>query len=726
MGNPNLLIVLQILDNVIFLSFLGLGVYFAKRNRRQNESLLSKVIIGLSFGLVALVVTTAPLTLPDGATVDARAGPVILAGVLAGPIGGLTAAVFGALGRSVVGGSFAFAGIVAFFLYAVVGVGIRHFRLMTPTEIALPRNIGFLVAASVFAAGAIFFVIQPMEKAVLWLQLDLPYIVLANALSVSLAAVVVGITMHFIAKKYEIESLNETLKVAKNAGGFGIWDYDIKTDYLKWDDRSAQLHGLPEVEFIGSFEDWARTVHPDDLEPTREAFSQTLEQSDHYEAEYRVLNENGSCTIILGTGLVLRDAAGVPTRMIGTNLDLTELRAAEASLTEAQSQAVQSQKFESVGQLTGGVAHDFNNLLAIIMGNQELLQHELDQQPFNRGEADELIEASLEATRRGAELTQNMLSYARKARLVPVETDINTVVRETEKWLRRTIEARIEIETVLQDGLWLASVDRVSLQNALVNLLVNARDAFDGSGQVTIETSNVLISEEHASDQRTAIRPGSYVMLAVTDNGNGISPEIVDQIFDPFFTTKPTGQGSGLGLSMVQGFVKQSGGTIRVNSEVGAGTRFKLYFPATQKDVEAVAPTVIQVPPPAVPAGKGRILLVEDQLEVLTVMEKTLRAAGYDVVTATSGDDAFAIFQKDQSFDLVATDIVMPGERQGPRLASDIRSLEPDIPFLFLSGYASEATVHGNGVKPDDIRVMKPVSHEKLLESVRSAIANRA
>jgi CheY-like chemotaxis protein len=319
-----------------------------------------------------------------------------------------------------------------------------------------------------------------------------------------------------------------------------------------------------------------------------------------------------------------------------------------------------------------------------------------------------------------------MLAYARKARLTPVLTDLNQVVRETEKWLRRTIESRIEIETVLQAGLWPTMVDRVSLQSALVNLLVNARDAVDGSGQVTVETSNIRIEKEYTEDRNEDIPPGRYVMLAVTDTGTGIAPEFIDRIFDPFYTTKQIGKGSGLGLSMVQGFVKQSGGAIRVYSELDVGTSFKIYFPAAQVASQVSTEEDDVDFPSAVQERSGkRILLVEDQEGVLTVLEKTLRGAGFDVVTAESGDEAFRIFCDDNQFDLVATDIVMPGELQGPSLAREIRSLRPDIRFIFLSGYASEATVHGNGLRPEDIRLMKPVSRINLLDAVRSALSDQ-
>ena len=305
-------------------------------------------------------------------------------------------------------------------------------------------------------------------------------------------------------------------------------------------------------------------------------------------------------------------------------------------------------------------------------------------------------------------------------------TDLNQVVRETGNWLRRTIESRIEIRTVLQKDLWQTRVDRVSLQTALVNLLVNARDAFEGSGKVTIETGNVRIASDDSEEPQNEMRPGRYVMLTVSDNGSGIAPDILDCIFDPFFTTKRVGKGSGLGLSMVQGFVKQSGGTIRVHSEPGAGTTFKIYFPAAPEAACARDADIKEEGPSALRQQSGkRLLVVEDQLDLLSVMEKMLSVAGYDVVTAASGDEAYRIFESTPGVDLVVSDIVMPGELQGPGLAKKIRAVRPGMRFIFISGYASDSAVRGNCLLPGDIRLMKPVSRKELLDAVQKAFSDQ-
>lgn len=396
--------------------------------------------------------------------------------------------------------------------------------------------------------------------------------------------------------------------------------------------------------------------------------------------------------------------------------DITEDRAQQKQLQQAQ-------KMEAIGQLTGGIAHDFNNLLAVIMGNLELLQSEIEAQALDVEECNMLIDAAIDAVRHGAGLTNSMLAYARKARLEPAVLDLNQTVRETERWMRRTIEANIQIETVLQAGIWPVKVDRGSLQSALVNLILNARDSMDGGGKLTIETANLRIDETYLESRSEEIPPGRYVMVAVTDNGRGIPPEEIEQIYDPFFTTKSVGKGTGLGLSMVEGFVRQSGGTIRVYSELDEGTSFKLYFRAIMQD-QPEEQNVAEAPRPArdIQDNRPRLLLAEDRMEVMAVLEKTLVMAGYDVTTAITGDIAYSVFKADPNFDVVLTDIVMPGRLQGPEFARECRLLRPDVPFIFLSGYASEATVHGNGLLPEDIRLMKPASKSDLLNAVEKCL----
>ncbi len=389
--------------------------------------------------------------------------------------------------------------------------------------------------------------------------------------------------------------------------------------------------------------------------------------------------------------------------------DVTERRALERRIRATE-------RLEAIGQLTGGIAHDFNNQLAVIMGNLELLAEE-------NGEKDKTLalRAALKACGRSADLTKNLLSFSRKSHLKPQTIDLNALVRDASSWMQRTIPATIQVETSLLAGLWSTRLDANALENALLNLVINARDAMPDGGTLTLETSNMRIDQPYLQSRLEDLPVGQYVMLAVSDTGTGIAEEDLDRIFQPFFTTKAVGEGSGLGLPSVHGFVRQSGGTVRVYSELGTGTTFKLYFPA-----EAVVDRVLQRANPSdvttVTEG-ARLLVVEDAADVLDLLKRTLDGAGYDVVVARNGDIGYETFKSDPNFDLLITDIVMPGEILGTRLAKDIREIRPDLPVVFITGYATEAAMYGNGLRSEDIRLMKPVARSDLLHAVEQALA---
>jgi PAS domain S-box-containing protein len=403
-------------------------------------------------------------------------------------------------------------------------------------------------------------------------------------------------------------------------------------------------------------------------------------------------------------------------KLVRANIaDISKRLADQKHREDLQTQLAASQRLETIGQLTGGVAHDFNNLLAVTLGNLELLQDETDED-----KRAEYLHSCINATLRGADLTRSMLSYARRAPLQPELVNLNKLVLDTKNWAGRTLPSHIEVETSLLARLWDVEVDPGLAESALLNLILNARDAMPENGKLTIETANVRIDHTYQDNRNEAINPGRYVMIAVSDTGAGIDEEIIDKIFDPFFTTKPSGEGSGLGLSMVLGFMRQSEGTAQVYSEAGVGTTFKLYFPAVSPTAGKSRPSLPTANTKAIP-GK-RILIAEDEEKVLAVLQTMLEKAGYFVTTAQSGDAAKEIFDSDPGFDLLLTDIVMPGQLKGTALARNLRSIKNDLPVVFMSGYAAEATVHGNGLRPEDIRLMKPIMRQDLLDAVSKAL----
>ncbi len=400
----------------------------------------------------------------------------------------------------------------------------------------------------------------------------------------------------------------------------------------------------------------------------------------------------------------------------GSITDISERKAAEKHRAEFEKRLTHARKLETVGRMTGGVAHDFNNLLSVILGNLELLVLETDQGDFGA----ELIENGIKAIHKGADLTRNMLSFSRQAQLSPVALDLNRIVEEISSWSGRTIPASIDLKMSLADQVWPVLADPASTESSVLNLIINACDAMHGRGILTIETRNLTIHDDDMGNDANDLSPGQYVMLAVSDTGEGIPKDQINRVFEPFFTTKVTGQGSGLGLSMVHGFMKQSGGSVHIYSEPEIGTSVKLFFPARTEQGPAVVLTrkekkIVQFPP-------ARILVAEDQPEVMSIILRILAKAGHDAIGASSGDIALGLFQDSEPFDLLLTDIVMPGTLQGPTLARELRAIQPTLPVVFMSGYASEATIHGNGLREEDIRLMKPVSRTQLLEAIRTAI----
>lgn len=394
---------------------------------------------------------------------------------------------------------------------------------------------------------------------------------------------------------------------------------------------------------------------------------------------------------------------------VGIIRDLTERN-------QVESQLRQSQKMEAVGQLTGGLAHDFNNILMLISINVEAL---LDQDvPTRTRERLEQIEKS---AARAAELTQQLLAYSRRQPLRPRLTDLNELVIATSKLLRRTLGEDIEIEAILADDLWITNVDRTQLETSLVNLSLNARDAMPGGGQLLIETRNAILDQDYVS-QNPDVVAGAYAMLAVTDTGSGIPPEALEKVFEPFFTTKEVGRGTGLGLSMVYGFIKQSNGHIKVYSELNRGTSIKMYLP--RADGTIGAQPVANAP--SLATGHERLLVVEDNADVRARICEILRGLGYTVDEAADGVAGLAKCDAARlPYDLLLTDVVMPGPIGGKALADAVSSRWPAIPVVFMSGYTEDAITHQGRLDAGVRLLAKPFRRHELAQMIRQALDDR-
>ncbi len=364
-----------------------------------------------------------------------------------------------------------------------------------------------------------------------------------------------------------------------------------------------------------------------------------------------------------------------------------------------ESQLRQAQKMEAVGQLTGGLAHDFNNLLAVIIGNLDLLIEQLDHDT----PAERLAQNALSASLRGAEVTRKLLAFSRKQPLAPMTVSLNTLVTGMADLLRSTLGEKIELFLHLAKDLWPVEADAAQVESALLNLAVNSRDAMPGGGCLTIETGNCHLDEEYAAS-RVEVAAGDYVMLAVSDSGTGIPKELISRVFEPFFTTKDVGKGSGLGLSMVYGFAKQSRGHLAVYSEIGHGTTIRLYLPRSRTVPEA---TVVAETPAAELAGSGQlILVVDDNAEVRKVVTAQMAEIGYRTLEAEDGVSALDMILANPQIDLLFTDIVMPGTLNGVALGEAARRLRPTLPILYTSGFTEESLTNGTA---------KAVANESLL-----------
>jgi PAS domain S-box-containing protein len=396
--------------------------------------------------------------------------------------------------------------------------------------------------------------------------------------------------------------------------------------------------------------------------------------------------------------------------------DVTEERKQAQMMGKMEDALRQSQKMEAIGKLTGGVAHDFNNILQVIAGNLELLKLEF----AGNARAGHRLQQARFSVERGAKPTSQLLSFARRQPLQPVPTNLRRVLQEMEDLLRRAVGESVEIESVVSGGLWTTAVDRNQFENVVLNLAINARDAMKGAGKLTFELGNAFLDDDYAR-QHAEVTPGQYVLFAVSDTGSGMTDEVMERVFEPFYTTKREGEGTGLGLSMVYGFVKQSGGHIKVYSEPGCGTTFKIYLPRVHQD-EAKEFDRRSTP---VTGGTETILIVEDDLAVQAMAVDMLSSLGYKTLKAVDGQSALGILHSGIHIDMLFTDVVMPGPVQVPDLARQAKAILPEIAVLFTSGYTQNAIVHGGKLDAGVELISKPYRREDLARKIRYVLEKR-
>jgi two-component system cell cycle sensor histidine kinase/response regulator CckA len=503
----------------------------------------------------------------------------------------------------------------------------------------------------------------------------------------------------------------ERLQLAVKAARMGTWRWEPDGNSLSWDEGLASLYDLPPGEKITRYEQFLERVHPDDQILVEKSVERALTDLDGLDYEFRVVLPNGRVRWLADQGRVVRDQAGKTLYMTGVCLDVTERKHVEERLRQAQ-------RMESVGQLAGGIAHEANNMMSVVLGCADYVLQRSDlSEPVRQD-----VEQIWKAAKRTAGVTQQLLAFSRRQVLQPQVLDLNATVRGLEPILTRTLGESSGLRMHLSPGLGRVRADPGQLEQVLINLTLNARDAMPDGGRFTIETMNVVLDPHYiAAKPVETLKPGAYAALIVTDTGHGMDRQTLGRIFEPFFTTKGVGQGTGLGLSTAYGIVKQTGGFIWAYSEPGLGTTFKLYFPLVPDSAEVAE---LQGKTPTAHANEV-VLIAEDEPMVLGIMARTLRECGYTVLEAADGREALEILDAQEGpVSLVVADVVMPG--LGAReLAARLSERWPHVPILFTSGYTGLDVVRRGLLEEGHEFVQKPLEPEALIGKVRQLLDSK-
>jgi PAS domain S-box-containing protein len=533
-----------------------------------------------------------------------------------------------------------------------------------------------------------------------------------------------------------LRETEQRYRLAAKATNDAIWDWNLASNRIDWNEAVAVLFGYPAEEVEPSGDWWIEHIHPGDRDRINTSIHSVIDGAEeHWSAEYRFRRGDGTFAHVFDRGHVIRDEQGRATRMIGAMLDLTERKRAEERLRElnetlesrvlerttelmaTQDALRQAQKMEAVGQLTGGLAHDFNNLLTGVSGSLEMMQVRISQGRV--AEVERYVTAAQGAAKRAAALTHRLLAFSRRQTLAPKPTDVKQLVTGMEDLIGRTVGPAVEIETVNAAGLWLSLIDPSQLENAVLNLCINARDAMPDGGKITIETGNRWM-DQRAAEQR-GLEPGQYISLCVSDTGAGMTPDVIEKAFDPFFTTKPIGMGTGLGLSMIYGFAKQSGGSVGIYSEVGQGTMVCIYLPRHLGKAEAEESEGGVEEPPRAEAGET-VLVVDDEPTVRMLVTEVLTDLGYTAVEAADGAAGLKVLNSDLRIDLLITDVGLPGGMNGRQVADAARNVRPELKVLFITGYAENAVLSHGHLDPGMHVLTKPFAMDALATRIRQLI----
>jgi PAS domain S-box-containing protein len=535
------------------------------------------------------------------------------------------------------------------------------------------------------------------------------------------AKVTRDITERQMAQQSLLESERQYRQLVEAVVDYAIFQLDAKGYVTTWNAGAQRIKQYAAREIIGKhFSNFYTEGDREAGVPQRAL--ETADREGRYEAEGWRVRKDGSRFMASVVIDPIRDDSGAIIGYAKVTRDVTERYKHQQDMRAAQEQLAASQKMEAVGQLSGGIAHDFNNLLMIVIGNLETAQRHA--QKLENPNLTRAVGNAVRGAQRAAALTSRLLAFSRRQALDPKPIDVNKFLNSAADFIQRSLGEQIEIETVGAPGLWQVEADPNHLESALVNLAINARDSMPNGGKLTLESANVYADEEY--HRRTLELPvGQYVCISVTDTGTGMSPDVVHRAFEPFFTTKDLGQGTGLGLSQVYGFIKQSGGHVKIYSEVGQGTTVKIYLPRLVG--KASASDEIAEPSELVGSDESEtILVVEDDADLRSYITEVLQGLGYRVLAVADAEAAMRCVQNlKQRLDLLLTDIIMP-KINGRELAHEVKATRPDLPVLFMTGYSRNAVVHQGRLDEGVDLLQKPVSQAELASRVRIALDRKA
>ncbi|MGF6673764.1 response regulator [Paraburkholderia sp. WSM4174] len=632
--------------------------------------------------------------------------------------------------------------------YAVFAGGRHPYLLGRPVEDGWPEVADFNhhVMVTCLAGGSLSY----RDKALVLLRdgkpedvwMDLYYSPVAgdSGAPAGVLAMVVETTGRVLTERMrqqaetELHETNERLQLALNTGAvLGTWVLDVRTGEVTGDERFARtfLFARDKASKGVARDAVTQMIHPDDQALNDRLVVEAIRSGEPFRAEYRIRRPDGGYMWVQANGRCQFDEHGEPTRFPCVLIDIHDRKIAEQQLlqltetleqrvadsiaarTLAEEQLRQAQKMEAIGSLTGGVAHDFNNVLQVINGNLQMLAADANDDPVTQRR----LSAATDAVKRGAKLAAHLLAFARRQPLSPTVLNPRRLLTGMSEMLHRALGETVRIDTVLSDDLWNVQVDRNQLENALLNLAINARDAMRADGVLTVRATNRTLDAAFCRG-KPELSPGEYVEFSVADTGSGMPPEVLQRVFEPFFTTKPDGHGTGLGLSMVFGFARQSGGHVSIESEVGHGTTVSLFFP---RCCEAEAPETVDGTAASVGGGET-ILVVEDDADVRLTAVEMLAQLGYKVLTASNGDAALQFIDSDMPIDLLFTDVVMPGKLKSVELAQRAAARTPPLPTLFTSGYTRDEIVHHGKLDAGITLLSKPYRRDDLARLVRNVL----